>query len=226
MSQFVVIGLGNFGYYLALNLARKGHEVMALDANQERVDAIRDEVAQAVVADATDPEPLRQLGLANSDAAIVCIGSDMSKSILAVMSLKEIGCKRVLAMAISEAHGRVLDKIGASNVFFPERDLAVSVAEKLHNPNMVEYLPFIEGYGIIEMSPPEEFVGKSLKELDLINRYGAQVLAIKEMVPERMNLIPTAGFVVKDSDLLILLGPNDLVEKLGKRGKRIAKEQG
>ena len=171
------------------------------------------------MADATDPEPLRQLGLTAADATVVCIGSDMSKSILAVLNLREIGCRRVMAMAISEPHGRVLQRVGAVEVFFPERDLAESLAEKLHNPNMLEYLPFIEGYGIIELTPPEEFIGKSLKDLDLINRFGVQVLAIKEMVPDRMNLIPTAGFVVKDSDLLILLGPSDFLEGLQKARK-------
>ncbi len=120
------------------------------------------------------------------------------------------------AKALSEAHSRILQKIGASEVFFPEKDQAISLAERLHNPNMLDYLPFLEGYSIIEISPPKQFIGKSLRELNLINRFGVQVVAVKELVPDRLNLIPTAQFVLKDSDIMILLGPNEAFDQLQK----------
>ena len=214
MKQFAVIGLGNFGYYLAMHLYEKGHEVLAIDKNPKPVQEIKDGVSQAVVADATDRKAMESLGFKEIDAAIVCIGSILSNSILATLNLKDIGVNRVLAKATSEAHGRILEKVGASEVFFPEKDLAVSLGERLHNPNMLDYLPFVEGYSIIELAPLKRFIGKSLRELDLINRYGVQVIAVKEIVPNRVNLIPTAQFVVKDSDVLILLGPNDSFDKL------------
>jgi trk system potassium uptake protein TrkA len=131
--------------------------------------------------------------------------------------MKEIGVGRIFAKAINEAHGRALEKVGASEVFFPDKDLALSMAERLHNPNLLEYLPFVEGYSIVELAPPKEFISKSLAELDLINCYGTQVVAVKELVPEKLNLIPTAKFVVKDSDILILLGPNEALEKFRQR---------
>ncbi len=214
MKQFAIIGLGNFGYYLAMHLYEKGHEVLAIDKNPKPVQRIKDNVSQAIVADATDRKDLESLGLKEIDAAIVCIGSILSNSILTTLNLKDIGVKRVFAKAISEAHGRILEKVGASEIFFPEKDLAISLGERLHNPNMLEYLPVVEGYSIIESVPPKIFIGKSLRELDLINRYGVQVVAIKEIIPDRVNLIPTAKFVVKDSDILILLGPNDSLDKL------------
>ena len=218
MKQFAIIGLGNFGYYLAMHLYEKGHEVLAIDKNPKPVQRIKDNVSQALVADATDRKALESLGLKEIDAAIVCIGSLLSNSILATLNLKDIGINRVLAMAISEAHGRILEKVGASEVFFPEKDLAISLGERLHNPNMLDYLPFVEGYSIIESVPPKRFIGKSLRELDLINRYGVQVIGIKEIISDRVHLIPTAQFVVKDSDILILLGPNDSFDKLREAG--------
>jgi trk system potassium uptake protein TrkA len=175
-------------------------------------------VGQAVVGDANDRKVLESLGLKQMDAAVVCIGSNLSDSILVTFNLKDIGVARVLAKAMSEAHGRILHKIGASEVFFPEKDLAISLAERLHNPNMLDYLPFIEGYSIVELAPPKGFIGKSLRDLNLINRYGVQVVAVKELVPDRINLIPTAKFVFKESDIMILLGPNEALDKL--RGEK------
>jgi trk system potassium uptake protein len=223
MKQFVVIGLGNFGHYLAINLYKKGHEVVAIDKNADRVAEIKDQVSQAVIADATDRKAMEALGLDKMDAAVICIGSVLSESILATLNMKDIGIAQVFAKALSEAHSRVLYKIGTSEVFFPEKDQATSLAERLHNPNMVDYLPFLEGYSIIEMSAPDQFVGKSLRDLDLINRFGVQVVAIKELVPDRLNLIPTARCVLKNSDIMILLGPNEGFDKLRKLNSRESK---
>ena len=214
MKQYAVLGLGNFGFYLASHLYKKGHEVLAIDNDQVRVQQIRDKVSQAIVADTTDRQAIENLGLKDLDAAVVCIGTVLSASILTVLSLKEIGVKRVLAKATSEPHGRILLKIGASEILFPEKDMAFSLAECLHNPNLIEYLPVLEGFSIIQLAPPNDFIGKSLRDLNLINRFGVQVVAIKELMPERLNMIPTANFVLKDSDIMILLGPNNALDKL------------
>ena len=216
MKQFVILGIGNFGHYLAIHLYKKGHEVLVIDKISNRVSEIKDQVSQAVVADATDRKALEALGLDKMDAAVVCIGSVLSESILATLNLKDIGVERVYAKALSEAHSRILEKIGASEVFFPEKDQAISLAERLHNPNMLDYLPFLEGYSIIQLAPPNRFIGKSLRELNLINRFGVQVVAVKEVVPDRLNLIPTAQFVLKDSDIMVLLGPNEALDELRK----------
>jgi len=214
MKQFAVIGLGNFGYYLATQLYKKGYEVLAIDKKPNLVQEIKDKVNQAIVADATERDTLEAMGLEQMDAAVVCIGSVLSNSILVTLNLKDIGVKRVLAKALSEAHGRILYKIGASEVFFPEKDLALSLAERIHNPNMIDYLPFLEGYSIIELSPPQDFIGKSLRELDLINRLGIQIIAVKEVIKDQLVFIPTAKFVLKDSDILIMLGRNESLDKL------------
>jgi trk system potassium uptake protein TrkA len=214
MGQFAVIGLGNFGSYLAHHLYGKGHEVIAIDMNKTLVQRIKDEVTEAVVADATDREALAALGISHVDAAVVCIGTRMQASILATLHLKELGVKNILAKATSEEHARILLKLGADEIVFPEKDLAIGVASRLDNPNMLDYLPFIEGYSIVELAAPREFLGKTLRELDLINRYGIQVLAVKEILPKGLTLIPTGAFVIKDSDALILLGPDETLRKL------------
>lgn len=214
MKQFAIIGLGTFGYYLATNLYEKGHDVLVIDKDSRRVQEIKERVSQAVVADATDEKTLESLSIHKMDAAVVCIGSDLSTSILVTLKLKDIGVKRVLAKAITEPHGRILHKIGALEVLFPEKDLAVSLAERLHNPSVLDYLPFLEGYSIIELELPKSFIDKELKDLDLINKYGIQVLAIKETVPGQLNMIPTGRYVLKDGDILILLGPNDRLDLL------------
>lgn len=216
MKQFVILGIGNFGHYLAVHLYKKGHEVLVIDKVPNRVSEIKDQVSQAVVADATDRKALEALGLDKMDAAVVCIGSVLSESILATLNLKDIGVEHVYAKALSEAHSRILQKIGASEVFFPEKDQSIALAERLHNPNMLDFLPFLEGYSIIQLAPPNRFIGKSLRELNLINRFGVQVVAVQEVIPDRLNLIPTAQFVLKDSDIMILLGPNEALDELRK----------
>jgi trk system potassium uptake protein TrkA len=217
MKQFAIIGLGNFGYYLATNLYEKRHDVLAIDKNINRVQEIKDNVTRAVVADATDIKTLETLGIKQMDAAVVCIGSVISDSILATLNLMDVGAKRVFAKAVTEPHGRILHKIGALEVIFPEKDQAISLAERLHNPNILDYLPFLDGYSIVELLSPKSFIGKNLKELNLINRYGVQVLAIKKILPEQLKMIPKGQYVLKDEDILILLGPNHALDLLRKK---------
>ena len=213
-KQFAIIGLGNFGYYLATSLFRKGHEVLAIDKAPESVQHIKDEVAHAVVADATDAKAMESLNIKEVDTTIVCIGSVLSDSILVVLNLEEIGVKRILAKAISMPHVRILKKLGVMEILFPEKDIAISLAERLNNPNLIDYLPFMEGYGVIELEVPKSLIGKTLRDADMINRFGVQVVAIKEIIPERINFIPTGDFVLKDSDILILLGSRKGLDKL------------
>jgi trk system potassium uptake protein len=213
MGQFAIIGLGNFGCYLGRHLFDKGHEVIALDNNRAQVEKIKDFVSQAVVADASDRETLEALGLKDVDAAVVCIGSNLQAAVLATLHLKELKIRRILAKANSEEQGRILYKLGADEIIFPERDQAIIAASRLDNPSVLDYLPFAEGYSIAELAPPRDFIGKTLKDLDLINRYGLQVLAVKELVPSRITMIPTGGFLIKDSDSLIVLAPDTALKK-------------
>lgn len=214
MKQFAIIGLGNFGYYLATRLYEKGHDVLAIDKDPNLVQKIKDHVTQAVVADATDFKTMNSLSIHEMDAAVVCIGTDLDASIHTTLILKDVGARQVYAKAITEPHGRILRKVGAQEILFPEKDLAISLAERLHNPSLLDYLPFFEGYSIIELNPKESFIGKELKELDLINKYGVQVIAIKKVVSGKLSMIPTGKHVLKGDEVMILLGPNDSLDLL------------
>ncbi|WP_321495122.1 TrkA family potassium uptake protein [uncultured Desulfobacter sp.] len=206
MKQFLIIGLGNFGFYLATHLYRKGHDVMAIDKSPVLVQSIKDHVTQAVVADATDPATLKELGVKNVDTAVVGIGSVLGDSILAVLNLQELGIPHIVAKAISDPHKKVLEKLGIEKIIFPEKDMALSMAKKLDNPNLIDYLPFMEGYGLIELAVPEKFVGKSLKQINLTNTYGVQVVAIKDQDAGHTRFTPQADHVLNQGDILILLG--------------------
>ncbi len=219
MKQFAIIGLGNFGYYLATHLYEKGNDVLAIDKNQSLVQKIKDNVTQAVIADATDLQAIKSLSIEEMDAAVVSIGNDLSASIHTTLNLKDVGVRKVYAKAISEPHGRILRKVGAQEILFPEKDLAITLAERLHNPSLLDYLPFFEGYSIIELKPKEGFIQKELRDLDLINKYGVQVIAIKEIASGKLAMIPTGKYVLKGDEVMILLGPNEGLELLRKKEK-------
>ncbi|MBN2333484.1 MAG: TrkA family potassium uptake protein [Deltaproteobacteria bacterium] len=217
MRLFVVIGLGSFGYYAAKRLYALGQEVMVIDHDKELVQSIKDQVSRAVVADATDRESLERLGLADVDVALVSVGDRLDTSILITLYLKEMGVKEVVVKAVTDDHGKILEKIGASMVIFPERDSGVRLADRLGSENVIEHLPLSEGYGIMEMAADKGIIGQTLRTLKLRNRYGIQVIAIKEMVPERMHFPPDPDFVIKDSDMLIVVGPDEGLEALKRK---------
>lgn len=214
MKQFLIIGLGNFGFYLATHLYAKGHDVMAIDKSPVLVQSIKDHVTQAVIADATDATTLHELGVKNVDTAVVGIGSVLGDSILAVLNLQELGIPHIVAKAISDPHKKVLEKLGVEQIIFPEKDMALSMARKLDNPSLIDYLPFMEGYGIIELAVPGKFVGKSLKQINLTNKYGVQVVAIKGPDAEHTRFSPKADDILNQEDILILLGPEKGLDSL------------
>ena len=204
--KFAVIGLGSFGSHVAKTLYERGNEVVAVDKDKERVEEVKTFVSHAVNMDATIKENLQALGVGDMDIVVVSSGPEMESSILTVLYLHEMGAKRIVAKALTEDHAKILEAVGATEVIYPEKDMAIKTALKLSNPNILEYLPLISGFGIQEIAPPEKFIGKSLKELDLRNKYGIQVIAIKELIPEKTTFIPHADFVIKDSDILIIMG--------------------
>jgi trk system potassium uptake protein TrkA len=125
-----------------------------------------------------------------------------------------MGTKRIVAKALTEDHAKILESVGATETIYPEKDMAIKTALKLSCPNVLEYLPLISGFGIQEIAPPEKFIGKNLRELDLRNKYGIQVIAIKELIPEKTTFVPKADFVLKDSDILVIMGEDKQLEKI------------
>jgi len=217
MRRFAVIGLGRFGFYLVKTLFEKGHDVIAIDSKREVVQEIKDFCSQAVVANATDKDALISLGVPEVDVAIVAIGTPMEASILATLYLKDMGIHHIVVKARNNDHAKILEKIGASDVIFAEREMAVKVANSLTSHNIMDFLPLAPDFSIMEIAPPKKFTGKTLSELDLRRKYRIQVIAIKELVPERMIMIPGADFVIKDSDMMVVMGANSDLETLQKK---------
>jgi trk system potassium uptake protein TrkA len=201
-----VIGLGKFGFHVAKELFNEGNEVIAIDKNPDLVQEIDPFCTEAIVLDSSDKERLRALGLDEMDGVIVSIGSDVSRSVLLTLYLQEIGVKRVLAKAIDEDHGKVLMKVGATEVIHPEKAMAIKVAQGLSRPNVLDFIPLAEDFQLLQIAPPAAFVGKSLKQLNLRAKYNVHVIAVKEIIPDGTVLVPSADFVIKDSDILIILG--------------------
>ena len=212
--KFAVIGLGSFGSNVAKTLYEKGNEVLAVDVDKEKIEEVKTFVSHAVNMDAADKENLQALGIQDMDVVIVSLGPEMEASILTVLHLHEIGAKRVVAKALTEDHAKILEAVGATEVIYPEKDMAIKTAMKLSCPNVLEYLPLISGFGIQEIAPPEKFIGKSLKELNLRNKYGIQIIAIKELIPDKTTFVPKADFVLKDSDILVIMGEEKQLEKI------------
>lgn len=214
MKHFAVIGLGNFGFHAAKALFEDGNEVVAIDMDKARVQAIDPHCTEAVVLDATDKEALKSLGLKDMDGVIVSIGTKISTSILICLYLHEIGVKKILVKAMDDDHGKILKKIGATEIIHPERDMALRLSRGLSRPNVLDFIPLAEEFDLIQVGPPGEFIGKSLRDLNLRARYNVHIIAIKELVPENFVLVPPASFVIKDSDILIMLGKSEDIRKI------------
>ena len=212
--KFAVIGLGSFGSNVAKTLYERKNEVLAVDVSKEKIEEVKAFVSHAVNMDAADNENLQALGIKEMDVVVVSLGPDMEASILTVLYLHEIGVKRIVAKALTEDHAKILEAVGATEVIYPEKDMAIRTALKLSCPSILEYLPLTSGVGIQEIAPPEKFIGRSLKELDLRNKYGIQVIAIKELIPEKTNFVPRADFVIKDSDILVIMGEEKKLQKI------------
>ncbi|RJX30581.1 MAG: TrkA family potassium uptake protein [Desulfarculus sp.] len=212
--NLAVIGLGQFGISLALELKALKHHVTALDLDPKAVAQVQDAVDQAVVADATDRATLEELGLNLVEAAVISLGHDLGASILVTLHLKEMGVGRIVAKAISPAHEKILKRVGAGEVVYPERDAAQRLARSLADPNLLDYLPIGEEFSVAELAPPAALVGKSLLELDLRNNFAVNVIAIRELVPERTHLVVRPEYVIKDSDVLVVTGRQEDLARL------------
>jgi len=212
MKQFIVLGLGRFGSAVATTLVELGHEVLGVDHDEERVDELKDKITQAVQADITEEKVLKELGVKNFDAAIVSIATDLEASILVTMMLKEMGLKYIIAKAQNNLHAKILKKIGVDKVVFPERDMGARIAQRLVTPGIKDYIELEPDYNVIEIEALPEFVDKSLSELDLRNKYGINVLAIKR--DDSFNISPLAKDVIKKDDFLIVIGETKKITEL------------
>lgn len=215
VKQFAVIGIGRFGASVASTLYEMGHDVLAIDASETKIEGIVDRVTHAVVADSTSETALRSLGITNFDVVIVSIGQDIQASILTTLVLKEMGVNYIVAKARTSLHGKVLQKIGADRIVYPERDMGIRVANNLVAANVLDFIELSPDFSIVEIIAPATMIGKSLRELDLRAKYGVNVLAIRTADRE-INVSPAATDRISEGDLLIIVGENEKLQKIGR----------
>ena len=218
MKRFVVIGLGRFGFNLAKGLHEEGHEVIAIDKNEEKVREIEDFCSQAIVADASDRKTLDALGIEDVDVAAVSLGKSLDASTLITLYLKEMGIKNILVKALTDDHAKILERIGATDIVFPEKDDALRIAERLSRPSILEQVELMEGYGILELDAPEKFWGMQLSEADIRNRYSLSIMLIKKKGAKGAFLVsPNASDTIDEGDILLIFGDDEHLKKFKER---------
>jgi trk system potassium uptake protein TrkA len=204
--MYAVIGMGRFGSSVAEAISKLGFEVLAIDSSEQRIQEVVNIVTHAVSADSTDEDAMKALGIRNFDVVVVAIGQDIQASILTTLVLKDLGVSKIIVKAQNELHGKVLHKIGADKVVFPERDMGLRVAHHLISPNILDFIELSDDYSIIEMKAASSMVGKNLKQLDIRAKYLCNVMAIKQ--GDKMNISPNAEDSIKEDDVLVIVGKN------------------
>jgi trk system potassium uptake protein TrkA len=213
MKRFCVIGLGNFGYHVARSLFEDGHEVVAIDMKQSKVQRIHEQVSYAIFADAANKDFLEGQGIGDMDAVIVATGDRSHLSTLITLYLKELNVPRILVKVNDEDHGQIVKKVGATEIIFPEKDMAEKTALSLSRPNILDFIPLAEEYSITETAPPAHFVGKSLLDLHLRKDYDITVIAIKDVLTGQFFTLPPANHIIKNSDMMVIIGKTEDIER-------------
>ncbi|MEG0770713.1 MAG: TrkA family potassium uptake protein [Clostridia bacterium] len=216
MKTFAVIGIGRFGSNLAKKLYDLGNEVLAIDDNEDRINHISDYVTHAIVGDPQDEAVLRAVGIRNFDCAIVALSDDTQTSILVTMLLKEMGVPYVVAKATSDMHMRVLKKVGADKVVFPEKDMGMKLAQSLAVSNILDFIEISDDYSIIEVNTPKPWVGKSLTQLNIRANFGVTVMVIKYCNSDVIDVSPNPDYVLTENDVLVIIGAHEDITNLTK----------
>lgn len=210
--QVAVIGLGRFGTAVATTLYEIGHDVLAMDVNRRVIQELTGHVTHAVQANAADPGVLEEAGVAGFDAGIVGVSSHIEQSILITLNLKRLGVRRVIAKAQTDQHGEILEKIGADHVVYPEREMGVRLAHSFAAPAVVDYMPLGPEYGIGKVRPPASFVGRTLADLRLRERYGVTLLAIERGLRVQFN--PRTDDTIQPHDFLVVAGEDEALTRV------------
>lgn len=214
MRSIVVFGCGRFGSTVATTLTELGHEVLAVDYDFDNVQNISDRVTTAVQCDILDENSVKDLGLSNFDIAVVAIGSNLEAAIMAIILSKEAGISHIVAKAMSFRKGEILKKVGADKIIYPERDMGYRLAHSLDSSNILDFIQLSSEYSIIEIKVLEEWIGKTIKELNFRYEYKASILGIERN--GSIDIIPGADEILKDEDVLIVLGKDEVIRKIGK----------
>jgi trk system potassium uptake protein TrkA len=214
MQRYLIVGLGHFGAWIAHTLRDQGHEVIGIDLRGELVDRYADSLSRGVVGDATDRELLEQLGAGSVDAAVISTGEDLAAAILATQALKDLGLTEIYVKVGSREAARALEVFNVRETVFPEREAAYRLAHRIASKTVLDYVPLTAGYSIQEIAIPDDWLGKSLRDLALPQKHGIQVVAIYDVLTGSMQVIPDPDDPLKDSDVAIVAGPDERIARL------------
>jgi trk system potassium uptake protein TrkA len=212
--RVVVIGLGIFGSNIVKELYENGFEVIAVDKDKDAVQRLKDFATKAIVANGTDNEIIDQIGVQEDDVVIISFGEDLAASTLITLHLKKMKVKNIIVKAPNEEHKLILEKVGATDVIIPEKEVASKVAKSLISPSVLDCLPLSEGYMIFEIAPPNSFLGKSIGELELRNRYHIEVIAVKDVLTDQVHMVPASNFILKDGEILVVIAKEKDIQKI------------
>lgn len=216
MKRYLIVGLGNFGSSVAETLAGAGHDVVALDRDEARVDQMTRQVTKAAVGSGTDATTLREVGADAADAAVISTGDDITSSAMAALLLREMGVEELYVKVISHEHARLIEKIGVTETIFPEHDSGIRLARRITNRMLLNYVELGSGFGVQEMAVPNSWIGKRLVDLQLPRRHGIQVVAVHDVLLDRMIAVPDPQAPLKDSDTLLLAGTDENLARAAK----------
>jgi trk system potassium uptake protein TrkA len=225
MPQYAVIGLGTFGKKVALTLTEKGADVIVIDRNSVSIEEIKDKVSAALILDSTDEHAMRSIDIQNVDAAIVALGDNQEEAILTTALLKKLGITQIVARAIDAQYADVLKTVGAHKVIIIEEQMGEDIAIRLLSPEIYQHVILTTGHSLIEIAARDEFVGKTLKEIDFRRRYGVNIIAIQKKVPRvndegkvyhtiEVNDVPGPDDIIEKDDILVVVGSDANIEKL------------
>lgn len=210
--QYAVIGLGRFGGSICRTLIELGHEVLAIDTNENKVNAFANVATQAVQLDSTDEIALREIGIRNFDHVIVAIGDNIQASILTTLILKDLDVSYITVKAQNDYHEKVLAKIGATKIVHPERDMGVRIAHNLLSENVLDFIELSPDYSLVEIQASEKMFDKSLLQLNIRAKYGCNIMAIKS-ADETLNISPLAEDIIREGDILVVIGANKYISR-------------
>lgn len=214
MKSILIIGMGRFGHHLATNFLENGHDVMIVDENEEKLEDMVPYATSTRIGDCTSEEVLKSIGVRNFDVVFVCIGTNFQSSLEITSLVKELGAKRVISKATRDIQAKFLLRNGADEVIYPDKDIAEKWAERYSLDNIFDYIDLPGAFGIYEIPPLREWVGKSIRESDIAANHKISILGIKKKHEEEMSVMPSADYIIRDTDHLMVMAGNEVAERL------------
>lgn len=214
MKSILIIGMGRFGHHLAADFLENGHDVMIVDEDEEKLEDMVPYATSTRIGDCTSEEVLKSIGVRNFDVVFVCIGTNFQSSLEITSLVKELGAKRVISKATRDIQAKFLLRNGADEVIYPDKDIAEKWAERYSLDNIFDYIDLPGAFGIYEMPPLKEWVGKSIREANIAATHKVSILGIKKKHEEEMSVMPSADYIIRDTDHLMVMAGNEVAERL------------